>query len=242
MARATLPSAAAEASFTSGVVRIAAGRRGDRAGHIVWRQRPQQQAPAARTDGRQFAARRVAHQQQERTRRRLLENLEQRVGAFALQVVDGIDDGDAPTALARGRTEERHRFAHVVDADHGVELAGLLVEHAFEHQQVALRLRRNAAGNWIVRIDRERSRLLDRRQTRIGMREHEARQPIGQRRLAYARRPADQPGMRNAAAFVGIEQRALGFAMPEQRAGFARMADVAVGLVIAHGVVVSAAT
>ena len=58
--------------------------------------------------------------------------------------------------------------------------------------------------------------------SRIGMREHEARQPIGQRRLADAGRAADQPGMRNAAAFVGIEQRALGLGMAEQRRGLAR--------------------
>ena len=60
--------------------------------------------------------------------RRLLQHLEQRVGAFALQVVDGIDDGDAPAALARGRAEERDGAAHVFDADVGVELAGLLVD------------------------------------------------------------------------------------------------------------------
>ncbi len=73
------------------------------------------------------------------------------------------------------------------------------------------------------------------------MREHETRQPIGQRCLADAGRAADQPGVRNAAAFVGIEQRALGLVMSEQRAGFARAQNVDVGLVVAHGAVVAVA-
>ena len=100
----------------------------------------------------------MAHQQQQRAWRRLLENLQQRIGAFALQVVDRVDNGDAPAALAGGRAEKRHRAPHVVDADHGVELAGLFVDHALEHQEVALRLRGDAAGNRIVRFDRERVR------------------------------------------------------------------------------------
>ena len=84
---------------------------------------------------------------------------------------------------------------HVVDADHGVELAGLLVDGALQHQQIALRLGGDAARDRIIGIDRERLRLLHRRRFRIGMREHEARQAVGQRRLADAGRPADQPGM-----------------------------------------------
>ena len=54
-------------------------------------------------------------------------------------------------------------------------------------------------------------------------------------------RPADQPGVRNTAALVGLEQRALGFGVSEQRGRFARTQDVAVGVVLAHGAIVSAA-
>ena len=55
------------------------------------------------------------------------------------------------------------------------------------------------------------------------MGEHEPRHPIGQRRLADTLRPADQPGMRNAPAAIGVQQGHLGIAMAEQRRGFARM-------------------
>ena len=55
-------------------------------------------------------ARRVAHQQEQRARRRLLQHLEQRIGAFRLlELVGGIDDADPPAALARGRAEEAAR-------------------------------------------------------------------------------------------------------------------------------------
>ncbi len=47
------------------IVGVAAGRGRDRARHIGGIERAQQQAPAARADGRQFAAGRVAHQQQQ---------------------------------------------------------------------------------------------------------------------------------------------------------------------------------
>ena len=104
--------------------------------------------------------------------------------------------------------------AHVVDADHGVELAGLLVDDALEHQQIALRLRGDAARDRMVGVDRERGRLLHLRRGRIGMRQHEARETIGQRRLADAGRAADQPGMRNAPALVACEQRRSASAWP----------------------------
>src|SRR5712672_4252987 len=57
------------------------------------------------------------------------------------------------------------------------------------------------------------------------MREHESRHPIGQRSFADALRAADQPGMRNAPAAIGIEQRCLRRAMPEQFGGLARVPD-----------------
>ena len=60
------------------------------------------------------------------------------------------------------------------------------------------------------------------------MREHKARHPVGERRLADAARPADQPGMRHAAAAIGIEERVLGFDMAVEREGLARMRDCAV--------------
>ena len=71
------------------------------------------------------------------------------------------------------------------------------------------------------------------------MRQHEARETIGQRRLADAGRPADQPGMRHAPALVARQQRLLGFGVAEQRRGLARQPDVL--LARAHGAALSAA-
>ena len=111
------------------VIGVAAERaRGCRC-HLVDRQWTQHQPPAARADGRQQPRRRVAHQQQQRVLRRLLQYLQQRVGALrVLQLVGGVDNAHPPAALAGGRAEERHRLADVLDPDHGEELAGLLVD------------------------------------------------------------------------------------------------------------------
>jgi len=48
----------------------------------------------------------VADEQQERPRRRLLQHLQQRIGALTLEIVDRIDDDDTPTALTRSRAEK----------------------------------------------------------------------------------------------------------------------------------------
>ena len=45
------------------------------------------------------------------------------------------------------------------------------------------------------------------------MRHHETRKPEREGRLANAGRAADQPGMRNPTALVGVQQCALGFVM-----------------------------
>ena len=79
--------------------------------------------------------------------------------------------------------------------------------------------------NGVVAIDFQALGALCVFRQRITMGEHEARHAIGQRRLADALRTADQPGMRNASAAVGSQQRGLSLAMPEQSGGFARMWD-----------------
>ena len=94
----------------------------------------------------------MADEQNERPSRRLFQNLQERVGALALQIVDGVDDGDTPAALACGRAEKRDSPADIVNADDGIELAGLLVDHAFDDQQIALRLRGDAARDRMVSL------------------------------------------------------------------------------------------
>ncbi len=73
----------------------------------------------------------------------------------------------------------------------------------------------------VGRIDPQRLGVLHVGTKGIAMRQREPRHPIGQRRLADARRASDQPGMRNPPAAIGIQQRKLGFAMSEQRGGLA---------------------
>src|SRR5262245_47389489 len=94
----------------------------------------------------------------------------------------------------------------------------------------------------MVRIDRKRNRLLHDGSVRIGMRQHEARQPKRKRRLADARRSAEQPSVRDSPAFVRIEERALGALMPKERRRLTRQLSIPVVAVLAgHGAAVSAA-
>ena len=94
----------------------------------------------------------MTDQQQQRALRRLLQDFQQRIGAGAVEFVDGIDDGDAPAALTRRRAEKRHRVANVVDRDLLMQHA-LLVERAFDDEEIGLRLRRDAARHRMFGID-----------------------------------------------------------------------------------------
>src|SRR5579883_3620973 len=97
-----------------------------------------------------------------------------------------------------------------------------------------MRAGRDLARHRIVGIDRERGRALHVVRERIAMGEHEPRHTIGERRLADALRAAEQPGMRNASAAIGVEQRRFRLAMAEQRGGFARMRDRRLGFGLAR--------
>ena len=85
---------------------IAAERGRSGARHVGGRERTQQQAAAARADGGQFAPGSMTDQQQQRARRRLLEHLEQHIGAFALQAVDwgALGTGGAGLPAVSGKT------------------------------------------------------------------------------------------------------------------------------------------
>src|SRR5215475_4780974 len=82
----------------------------------------------------------------------------------------------------------------------------------------------------MVPIECEGRRGLHRWRGWIGMREHEARHAVGERRFADAGRAADQPRMRDAAAAVGLEERTLGRGMAEPGSRVARMRRL--GLVV----------
>ncbi len=74
-------------------------------------------AAAARADRRRQPARPMRHDQHQRPLRRLLDGLQQRVGAVAVEIVGGVDEADAPAAERRGEPEHAQPLAHVVDAD-----------------------------------------------------------------------------------------------------------------------------
>ena len=59
----------------------------------------------------------MAHQEEQRAARRLFEDLEQCVGGLGIQIVGGIDDRDAPSAIACRPGKKSGDLARVIDAD-----------------------------------------------------------------------------------------------------------------------------
>jgi hypothetical protein len=95
---------------------------------------------------------------------------------------------------------------------------------------------RNLPRDGIIGLERKRFSTLHRRPHGISIGEHEPRHAIGQCRLADTLRAADQPGMRNAPAAIGVQQRRLRLAMAEQLGRFTGMPDryLRFGLAGAH--------
>jgi hypothetical protein len=95
---------------------------------------------------------------------------------------------------------------------------------------------RDMARDRVAGLDVKGFGVLHSRSLRIAMGKHELCHPVSQRRLADALRAADQPGVRNAPAAIGIQQRHLGIAMAEPGGRFARMRgrDVLLYLTGAH--------
>src|SRR5579864_2076050 len=86
-----------------------------------------------------------------------------------------------------------------------------------------MRLGRDTAGNGIGGIDIQAVGALHGGRKRIAMGENETGHAVGKRGLADSLRAADQPGMRNASAAIGIEQCRLGIAMTKQVGGLPRV-------------------
>ena len=91
----------------------------------------------------------MAHDQQQGAGRRLFQNFQQRVGAFAVEFLGAVDDADAPAALACGRAEELHRLADIGDRDFGAQLAAV-ADSALQHQKIAVALRHDAARDDVI--------------------------------------------------------------------------------------------
>ena len=157
----------------------------------------------------------MAHQKEQRLLGRLFEDFQQRVGSIWIELVDGVDDANPPAFGRRGRAEECDRLARFVHGDDRAHHAAV-VGGALQRQQATMGAGRYLPRHGIVRIDRKVLGALHGRRERLRMSEHEARHAIGQRCLADPLWPADQPGMRNAPAAIGRQQRGLGLTMAEQ--------------------------
>jgi len=164
----------------------------------------------------------VAEQEQQGPGGRFLEDFQERVGTEAIELVDTVDDADAPTALACGRSEERDGSPYIGHRDFGAQLA-VVADRALEREQIAVRLRGDAVRDRMLPRNRERLRRLHVGRRGVRMREHETRHAIGQRRLADAGRSADQPGMRHAPAAVGVQHLLLGVGVAMEREDVARV-------------------
>jgi hypothetical protein len=77
-------------------------RFGESESNVIDIERPQQKPPASRPHRWQFTAGRMTDQQNERPLRGLFQNFQERVGSFALQVIDCVDNGNTPASLAGG--------------------------------------------------------------------------------------------------------------------------------------------
>ena len=73
---------------------------------------------------------------------RLLEDLEERVGGGGVELVGGVDDGDAAAAVGGAEVEEAGERADLVDGDGGAQALGLVVPGAAAEEE----LRRGEGG------------------------------------------------------------------------------------------------
>ena len=94
----------------------------------------------------------MTDEDEQRALRRLLQHLEQSIGARPVELVDGVDDRDPPAALPGGRTEKRYGAAHVVDGNLLPQDA-LVVEGALQHEEITLRLSGDPARHRVLCVN-----------------------------------------------------------------------------------------
>ena len=116
IARPGAPSPTA-ASASISAASASGSARPQRRRHGVMRERREAEQPAARADRRQQPLGRMADEQEERVRRRLLEILEQGIGGTALEIVDRVDHHRPPGRHRGGGREQPLQAAHLIDVD-----------------------------------------------------------------------------------------------------------------------------
>ena len=90
-------------------------------------------------------------EEEQRLGRRLLDQLEQGIGAGTVQVLGAVDDADTVAAGPRGALEQPNGAADVVGADLRVEALALLVQLAAQQADVGMRQRGDLAGHTVLR-------------------------------------------------------------------------------------------
>ncbi len=187
---------------------------------ILAAERLQGEGAGARADGRYEAPRRRGDEQEHRARRRLLQRLEQGIRSVDVQLVGFVDDDDAPAVSGGAVGKERTQPANLVDRDRGGKALRLHVVGTADEQQPGVRQRLHLACGARRFGDRE---ALPRRIALALRRQRGAREAVGERRLADALRPGQQPGMVQAPAGQRLSQQALGLGVAVQLLRLARM-------------------
>ena len=174
---------------------------------------------------RQQPAGRVAHQQKQRARRRLLQHLEQRIGPAGVELVGASTMQTRQPPSPAVEPKNGTAAPDIIDRDLacGAAVCRRSCARAPADRYARCAATRRAAG-WSAASASDVA-ALHRRRGRIGMREHETRHAIGERRLADAGRAADQPGVWHAAAAVGSSSACSASRVAEQHRRLARMRD-----------------
>ena len=89
-------------------------------------------------------ARAVADQQQEALPRRLLQDLQYRVGGIAVHLLRTIEDYDAPALLGRGQAKKGGDLARVVGDDFAAQPPPARIPGALDGQEVGVPARGDA--------------------------------------------------------------------------------------------------
>ena len=119
-----------------------------------------------------------------------------------------------PAALGRGEAQEVGDAADVIDHDLAAPPPPLLVPGALDRQQIGVRSGGDAAEHGMRGIEVER---------RGGTGEQPTGEAEGQRRLAHAFRPGDQPGVVDAPRAHRLQDRRLRRRLAEQQRVGARL-------------------
>src|SRR5436190_15691085 len=120
----------------------------------------------------------MAHENEERLRRRLFESLEQRIGGFGIEIVGCIDDAHPPAARTWRVAEKFSRPAYVINPDLALDPACLGIEAALDEEQIGMPARSDATSH--RRFGRDIQRRYVAKTGRVRKSQNEARKPVSE--------------------------------------------------------------